>query len=180
MTVIGSGETADPCCAGLGKLIATLGYDLLTGGGGGVMEAVSRAFFETSPRHGIVIGVVPGTIEPMEVVENREGANVRHGSPAGYPNEWVELAIYTHLPDSGSRGTLRSSRNHIVVLSADAIVALPGDQGTESEVWLALRYGVPIIAYGEYDGRREGAPHGIALARSLDELRYFFISSASR
>src|SRR5712692_8559816 len=59
VTVIGSGRSADAHSAEVGRLIATLGVDLLTGGGRGVMEAASRAFFETSPRHGIVIGVVP-------------------------------------------------------------------------------------------------------------------------
>ena len=43
VTVIGSGKSADPCCAEIGRLIAALGFDLLTGAGRGVMEAVSRA-----------------------------------------------------------------------------------------------------------------------------------------
>jgi predicted Rossmann-fold nucleotide-binding protein len=75
--------------------------------------------------------------------------------PPGYPNEWVELAIDTHLPDSGTEGTLASRRNRITVLSADAIVALPGREGTESEVWLATQYGVPIVAYGPHPPRRD-------------------------
>jgi predicted Rossmann-fold nucleotide-binding protein len=201
VAVIGSGRTADPGCAGLGRLIAALGCDLLTGGGGGVMEAVSRAFFETSPRKGIVIGIIPATVEPLQALEDREAAPIDYELSPGYPNRWVELAIYTHLPDSGSQGTLRSSRNHINVLSADAIVALPGQEGTESEIWLALQYGVPVIGYGTHKApaarKRHGAgpsrgsavggdrgegrpPHGIALAQSLDEVRYFLSSSASR
>src|SRR5213593_4297117 len=62
VTVIGSGRSADEHSAEVGRLIATLGVDLLTGGGSGVMEATSRAFFETSPRQGIVIGVLPGKV----------------------------------------------------------------------------------------------------------------------
>jgi hypothetical protein len=92
--------------------------------------------------------------------------------PSGYPNAWVEIAIYTHLPDSGERGTLGSSRNHINILSADVVVALPGRQGTESEVWLAKQYGVPIVAYGDH---RDGPPHGIARAPTLDALREFLV-----
>ena len=88
----------------------------------------------------------------------------------------MELAIYTHLPDSGTEGTLRSSRNHINVLSADAIVALPGSEGTESEAWLALQYGVPILAYGDH---RDGAPHGVRLVQSLDEIRQFLLKVGS-
>ena len=172
VAVIGSGRTADPCCEDVGRLIATLGFDLLTGGGRGVMEAVSRAFFEISPRDGIVIGVVPATVEPLGAVEQRAGTRVEYEVPAGYPNEWVELAIYTHLPDSGSEGTLRSSRNHINVLSADAIVALPGREGTQSEIWLATQYGVPIIAFGEH---REEVARGVARAASIDEVRDFLV-----
>jgi predicted Rossmann-fold nucleotide-binding protein len=131
------------------------------------MAAVSRAFHETSPRAGLVLGIVPGTVHELEALEDRSAAAAEHETPHGYPNPWVEVAIHTHLPDSGERGTLRSSRNHLNVLSADAIVALPGSAGTESEVWLALRYGVPIVAFGDYRG---APPHGIDLAPSLDAL----------
>ena len=170
VAVIGSGRTADPRCGEVGRLVATLGVDLLTGGGGGVMEAVSRAFVEALPRTGISIGLIPATVEPLSVLERREPAAIDYNPPAGYPNPWVELAIYTHLPDSGLEGTLRSSRNHINVLSADAIVALPGEAGTESEMWLAVQYGVPIIAYGAHVG---GVPFGIAHALSLADVRDF-------
>ena len=170
VTVIGSGRTADPHSAEVGRLIAALGFDLLTGGGRGVMEAVSRAFFETSPRAGIVIGVVPAAVEPLSAIEERRETPVEYDLPAGYPNPWVEIAIYTHLPDSGREGTLRSSRNHINVLSADAILALPGGDGTEAEMWLAMQYGVPIIAYGEHGAI---VPYGIERARTLMEVQEF-------
>jgi predicted Rossmann-fold nucleotide-binding protein len=170
VAVIGSGEVADPHCDEVGRLIATLGFDLLTGGGRGVMAEVSRAFFEVSPRRGLSIGVVPATVEPMTALEKREVQKTEYVLPAGYPNEWVEIAIYTHLPDSGSDGTLRSSRNHINVLSADAIVALPGGEGTTSEIWLATAYGVPIVAYGDH---RRGVPYGIPSAESVNDLKAF-------
>src|SRR5215471_565385 len=154
VAVIGSGHTADPRCGDIGRLIASLGLDLLTGAGRGVMEAVSRAFHETRPRRGIVIGIVPGEVDGIERLERRQPADGPGAGDyrvrTGYPNEWIELAIYTHLPDSGGEGTLRSSRNHINVLSADAIVALPGEAGTDSEMWLAVQYGVPIVAYGNH------------------------------
>ena len=138
------------------------------------MEAVSRAFHETAPRSGLVIGVVPGRLAPIESLEARHPSQIKYEIPAGYPNEWVELVIYTHLPDSGLQGTLRSSRNHINVLSADAIVALPGREGTESEVWLATQYKVPVIAYGSYDDDHR-VPHGIPHAPTLDALREFLV-----
>src|SRR5438445_3766373 len=120
VAVIGSGQTADPHAADVGRLIATLGHDLLTGGGRGVMEAVSRAFFETSPRRGIVIGIVPAEVHGLRELEERNAADIDY-----------------RLPHSGPDGTLHTSRNHVNVLSADAIVAMPGREGTESEIWLA-------------------------------------------
>src|SRR5437867_5134159 len=91
VAVIGSGRRADPqCCAEIGRLVATLGFDLLTGGGSGVMEAVTRAFVETSPRHGIAIGVIPACVEPLSAVERREARAVVYEPPDGYPNPWVE------------------------------------------------------------------------------------------
>ena len=173
VTVIGSGRSADAHSAEVGRLIATLGVDLLTGGGSGVMEATSRAFFETSPRQGIVIGVLPGKVRSLRELEERSATDVAYELASGYPNAWVELGIYTHLPDSGVEGTLGSSRNHINVLSADAVVALPGREGTESEVWLATQYNVPVIAYGAYENHR--VPHGIPHAPTLDALREFLV-----
>ena len=170
VAVIGSGRTADPACVEIGQLIARLDVHLLTGGGRGVMEAVSRAFFEVTPRAGLVVGIIPATVDPIEALELREPASVTYRPPIGYPNPWVELAIKTHLPDSGEQGTRRSSRNHINVLSADAMVALPGEAGTESEMWLAVQYGVPIVAYGAH---HTSVPEGISHATSLAQVRRF-------
>jgi predicted Rossmann-fold nucleotide-binding protein len=173
VAVLGSGELADPTCVEVGELIAKLGFDLLTGAGRGVMEAVSRAFFDTTPREGIVVGIVPAVVAGLESLEAREIAPVEYRPRSGYPNPWVELAIYTHLPDSGDRGTLRTSRNHINVLSADAIVALPGGAGTAAELFLAVRYRKPVVAYGDH---RRALPQGIRRAASRDELRDFLRS----
>ena len=170
VAVIGSGRTVDPHCEEVGRLVAQLDVDLLTGGGLGVMDAVSRAFFETSPRAGLVIGIIPAEVDRLYALERREATAVAYRPPDGYPNPWVEVAIYTHLPDSGLEGTLGTSRNHINVLSADAIVALPGDAGTESEMWLAVQYGVPIVAYGAHV---TGVPFGIAHAPTLADVRDF-------
>ena len=176
VAVIGSGRTADPHCEEVGRLLARLGVDLLTGGGLGVMDAVGRAFFETSPRAGLVIGIIPAEVDRLDALERREATAVAYRPPDGYPNPWVEVAIYTHLPDSGLDGTLGTSRNHINVLSADAIVALPGREGTTAEIWLALQYGIPIIAYGQHQST---PPHAISHACSLDELRDFLIQHVS-
>jgi uncharacterized protein (TIGR00725 family) len=136
VAVIGSGHDPQPELAHpLGALLARLGVNLLTGGGGGVMEAVARAYVRAEPPLGISIGVLPASAQDPA------------RPPAGYPNAYVQLPIYTHLPDRGEQGELATSRNHINVLSADAIVALPGSAGTLTELALAARYGKPVVRF---------------------------------
>ena len=127
-------ELAEP----LGRMLAAIGVHLLTGGGRGVMESVSRAFHDAFPRAGSVIGVIPGSVDPEFTYAVRPG----------YPNAHVEIVIRTHLPLSGEQGTDAMSRNHINVLSADAVIALPGGPGTVSEAQLAVRYRQPILLFG--------------------------------
>ena len=135
--VMGSGTSEhDEYARPVGEALADLGVNLLTGGGGGVMTAVSRAFTGRSRSRGICIGIIPCASE-----------SDRATAKAGYPNEFVELAVYTHLPYSGRQGTHDLSRNHINVLSCAAIVALPGEDGTAAEVSLAIRYDKPVIVY---------------------------------
>ena len=134
---MGSGTSEhDDYARPVGEALADLGVNLLTGGGPGVMTAVSRAFTRAPRQRAICIGIIP-------CVDEHD-----RGTPKpGYPNEFVELAIYTHLPFSGPQGTHDLSRNHINVLSCAAIVALPGEEGTAAEVSLAVRYGKPIAVY---------------------------------
>jgi uncharacterized protein (TIGR00725 family) len=124
----------------VGMWLAQEGVHLLTGGGGGVMSAVSQAFAETPERKGEIKGKIIGIIPSA-------ASDPRVGPKAGYPNPWVEIPIYTHLPLSGERGTEPLSRNHINILSSDVLIALPGGAGTASEVRLALQYGRPLVAY---------------------------------
>jgi len=135
--VLGSGsEPHEEKAKPLGEWLAREGVHLLTGGGGGVMEAVSRAFYRVPNRKGLVIGILPGT-----------ATDSGYSSRPSYPNAWVEIPIRTHLPKSGVEGTDPLSRNHINILSANVLIALPGSHGTASEVELALRYSQPLIAY---------------------------------
>lgn len=102
----------------LGKEIAGRGCVLLTGGGGGVMEAASRGAAENG---GIVIGILPSERKhPLE----------------GYPNRYVTIPIYTGMSDG---------RNVIVAKAPDVLVALKGASGTISEIALARKSDVPVI-----------------------------------
>jgi uncharacterized protein (TIGR00725 family) len=163
--VMGSGIDEYPGIAHeVGALLARLGVNLLTGGGGGVMRSVSRAFTQANRTRGICIGIIPCFSE-----------RDRLRPKVGYPNEFVELAIYTHLPLSGERGTEDLSRNHINVLSCCAIVALPGGPGTASEVSLARGYGKPVIIYAPVEGSRHGGPASVPIATSLDHVERFLM-----
>jgi len=157
--VVGSGtERWDELSVPLGRWLATQDCHLLTGGGAGVMAAVSEAFGAVSGRKGLVIGVLPG----------RVGEAFEYAARSGYPNPWVEIPIRTHLPLSGARGRDTLSRNHINVLTADMVIALPGGEGTRAEAELAVRYGRPVLLFGapEAFGDFPGAPERTAsLAR---------------
>jgi uncharacterized protein (TIGR00725 family) len=122
----------------LGAWIAGRGFDLLTGGGGGVMAAVCRGFHDVADRRGVSIGILPA------------------GPPTGYPNPWVDIAIHTHLPQRGEEGAGERSRNHLNVLSSTVLIVLPGGAGTRTEVELARKYGRPLIAYLGASGEIEG------------------------
>ncbi len=161
--VVGSGtqrhpERAEP----LGIWLAQEGFHLLTGGGNGVMGAVSKAFHSVSDRRGKVIGVLPGAV-----------SDGRYQVKEGYPNPYVELAIRTHLPHSGPRGTDPMSRNHIIALSADFMVGLPGGYGTRSELVLAQKYGRPVIAWLKDPSEIADLPADIEVAGQFNAVEAF-------
>ena len=163
--VMGSGrESYSDQAARLGRWLAKQDVHLLTGGGGGVMGAVSRAFYETPIRTGLVIGIVPG--DPC-----RAGLRGREG----YPNPWVEIPIFTHLALSGARGTEPMSRNHINVLSSDVLIALPGGPGTASEVELAVRYERPIVAYVRGRDEIPALAVGVRVEGELEAVQEFVL-----
>ena len=64
------------------------------------------------------------------------------------------------------------SRNHINVLSADAIVALPGGAGTVSEAQLAVRYRKPILLFGP-PAAFAAFPQGIERTEDLSRVTSF-------
>jgi hypothetical protein len=99
----------------LGKLIATKGWVVLTGGRkAGVMDAASAGAKSVG---GLTVGILP----------DRDPANV---------SEAIDLAIFTDLGNA---------RNNINVLSADVVVACGMGLGTTSEIALALKNGKKVI-----------------------------------
>jgi uncharacterized protein (TIGR00725 family) len=149
-------EKAEP----LGRWLATQRVHLLTGAGRGVMTSVSRAFQAVPDRPGLVVGIVPCGEAPDVQQE-------------GYPNPFVELPIVTHLPRSGTSGTDPMSRNHINVLTANVLIALPGGPGTSSEVMLAQRYRRPIIVFVDARTDIPTLPDDVPAVSTLAEVQDF-------
>jgi uncharacterized protein (TIGR00725 family) len=163
--VMGSGSAEHPELAEpLGRWLGEQGYDLITGGGGGVMAAVCRAFAAVPNRRGMSIGVLPA------------------GPPASYPNPWLDFLIQTHLPKRGNDGADILSRNHINVLSAAVTVVLPGRAGTRTELALALHYRKPVVCYLGPDGQIAGVLRMSMplVANTLDEVTDFIRRAAGR
>jgi uncharacterized protein (TIGR00725 family) len=102
----------------LGEAIAQRGHILLTGGGPGVMKAASEGAHAAG---GLVIGILP---------------NERKRPLPGYPNEFVDIPIYTGMYDA---------RNIINAKTPHVIVALGGGPGTLSEMAIAIKSGTPVI-----------------------------------
>ena len=129
------------------------------------MEAVSRAFYARPGRKGIVLGIIPG-----------QAAHGTCHSLPGYPNPWVELPVFTHLPLRGGQGAEPLSRNHINILTSSVIVALPGRFGTASEVRLALQYKKPLIAYVCHRGQIPDLPPQVPAADDLKKITGFILA----
>jgi hypothetical protein len=102
VAIIGSGSaehSSGRLAAELGMLVARQHCHLLTGGGSGVMLDASRGFVSVKERPGLTIGVIP---------------RATHGGPKpGYPNELIEIPIFTHL--DGADPASMHSRNPINV-----------------------------------------------------------------
>ena len=154
IAVFGQGTPARPERIALAKTvgarIAALGAHLLTGGGYGIMTAVAEGFVAVEQRPGFSIGIVPRhpdgpTDRPNETAD---------GTP--YPNPFVEIAIVTPLPPRVADWKTMPGRNHVNVLSADGVIALPGGTGTDNELTMAATY------RGEAD-RAPAARHTVLL-----------------
>ncbi|MEP7124432.1 MAG: TIGR00725 family protein [Byssovorax sp.] len=150
-------------CVELGRAAVTAGFRIVTGGLGGVMEAVSRGAHDApSFREGDVIGVLPGY--------DRSAAN-----------PYVDVVIPTGM---------QIGRNVILVAMADVVLAIGGGAGTLSELAVAWQLGKPILTlastggWGErlagerLDARRDDPVHSaatpgeaITLALALAERR---------
>ncbi|WP_423760396.1 DNA-binding protein [Burkholderia sp. NLJ2] len=162
--VMGSGK--EPWLAfsePLGAWLAQAGFNLLTGGGQGVMLAVARAFAGVPGRAGRSIGILPTQADPLAGFVPLDG----------YPHPFVEIPILTPLPRREPGADPQTiNRNYVNVLSSDLIVALPGGHGTAEEISLARRWDKPLVCFGPDGAFRELAV-GAACTSSLDDVIRF-------
>ena len=139
VTVIGShSDDWQEYTLPLGHMLAEEGFNLITGAGGGVMCSVSKAFAEHTERRGKVIGIIP-TIDYQGEKLSKET----------YSNEFIDIPILVPLDIRAQNDKMPYSRSHVNIMSADAVVVLPGQHGTQNEVSLALMYEKPIILLGK-------------------------------
>ena len=157
-------EYAEP----VGKMIAQHDYHLLTGAGGGVMEAVSKAFCDVDDRHGTSIGVVP--------TEDYDGSLVARDQ---YPNHYIEVPILTPLDSKALSDAMPYSRNYVNIMTSHALIILPGAHGTKNEVSIALQFKKPMILYGPEDAF-EKFPDAPIRAEDIDEVREFLEKTVTK
>lgn len=114
-------EATRQCALEVGRRIAEAGAVLVCGGGSGVMAAAAEGARRAG---GTTIGILPGT--------------GRLDSP---PNRSIDIPIYTGLGQG---------RNLVLVLTADAVIAVGGEWGTLSEIALAGKHGRPVVLLGSW------------------------------
>jgi uncharacterized protein (TIGR00725 family) len=112
----------------VGSLIGLEHWHLLTGGGGGVMEAACKGFQSVKVgESGIAIGILPS-------------------DDTAFANRFLDIAIPTGLG---------IARNAVIARTANALVAVGGCSGTLSEMALAWQLGRPVAACMESGGWAE-------------------------
>lgn len=165
VTVIGNSEAssaATQAAEQVGCMLARLGCTVITGGGAGVMEAVSRGVRLAGG--GPTIGILPGS-------------SLRDG------NAYLDVVIPT------GAGYARNMTN---VLSADVVIVIGGATGTLSEMAFAWMFDKPVVALcghggwadklaGErLDERRDDTVRRASTIEELEAIVREFISSAHR
>ena len=116
-------------------------------GAGDAPEDVRRAVCEVGraiARAGVVL-VCGGRGGVMETAA--EGARSAGGHTIGILATYDRASANPHIEFAIATG-MNHARNVIVVASADAVIAMPGEAGTLSEIGLALKIGRPVVALG--------------------------------
>jgi uncharacterized protein (TIGR00725 family) len=115
--VIGAGDCSDE----IGKLAQEVGERIAKAGAvlvcGGMGGVMEAASEGAKKQNGITLGILPGI--------DRDHANPH-----------IDFPIVTGLGEA---------RNLLVVRNSDALIALPGEFGTLSEIAFSLKLGKPVV-----------------------------------
>jgi len=76
-----------------------------------------------------------------------DGARAAGGHTIGILPSYDRASANPHIEFAITTG-MSQARNAIVVASADAVIAMPGEAGTLSEIGLALKIRRPVVALG--------------------------------
>jgi uncharacterized protein (TIGR00725 family) len=93
----------------------------------------------------VVCGGLGGVMEAASRGAREEGGFVAGILPGGSPadaNPWVDLPVATGLG---------YTRNALVVMNADAVVAIDGEYGTLSEIAYGKIHGKKVVGLGTWD-----------------------------
>lgn len=82
------------------------------------------------------------------------------GSERTEANPFVDVAVVTGMGQA---------RNVLIVLSADALIAIGGGLGTLSEIALALRHGKPVVGLRTWEAVRGGRAAPVVSVQSADD-----------
>jgi uncharacterized protein (TIGR00725 family) len=117
IAVVGAGDADDELASAAEQVGRGLAQRGATVVCGGLGGVMAAACRGAKSAGGLTLGILPG--------RRRQDAN-----------RWVDVAIPTGMGET---------RNALVVLSADAVVAVGGEHGTLSEVALGLKLGRPVV-----------------------------------
>jgi hypothetical protein len=117
VAVVGAGDADEELAAAAEEVGRRLAEAGVAVVCGGLGGVMEAACRGAKSAGGLTIGILPG----------------RHRQDA---NRWVDVAIPTGMGET---------RNALVVLSADAVVAVGGEHGTLSEVAFGLKLGRPVV-----------------------------------
>jgi uncharacterized protein (TIGR00725 family) len=138
------------------------------GDAGEEIRAIAFKVGHAIARNGVVL-VCGGRGGVMEAAA--QGARSAGGHTVGILPSYNRASANPHIEFAIATG-MGEARNAIVVASAHAVIALPGEAGTLSEIALALKIGRPVVALGAWhqiEGVRhaEDAEAAVALALQL-------------
>jgi hypothetical protein len=122
---------------GPARIIAVCGAGACDAEAAALAEAVGREIARRG--YWLACGGLGGVMEAAARGAKQAGGmtlGILPGLDKAEANPWIDVAVATGLAEG---------RNLVLVRTADAVIALPGEYGTLSEIALALKIGKPVI-----------------------------------